>query len=61
MIELGKHSEMPNVSGAVMFHSTESGRFMAAGRKETAEFLEAVKRGEFDDLFTDPPAPEATP
>lgn len=51
MIELGKNSEMPNVSGAIMFHSTESGRFMAAGRHETLEFFAAVKRGDFDGMF----------
>jgi hypothetical protein len=52
VIELGIHAAMPT---AMMYHSTESGQFMAAGREETIEFIEAAKRGDLDGLFTDPP------
>jgi hypothetical protein len=52
MIEIGIHPDMP---GAMIYHSTESGRFMPAGRQETIELFNAVKRGDFDGLFTDPP------
>src|SRR6266540_984695 len=52
MIEVGIHPDSP---GAMMYHSTDSGRFMPAGRDETIEFLNAVKRGDFDGLFASPP------
>lgn len=52
MIELGIHPDTP---GAMIYHSTDSGRFMPAGREETIDFLNAVKRGDFDGLFTCPP------
>lgn len=52
MIELGIHPAAP---GAMMYHSTESGMFMAADRDETIRFIEAAKRGDFDGLFADPP------
>jgi hypothetical protein len=52
VIELGTHPDMPT---AMMYHSDYSGQFMAAGREETIEFIEAAKRGDLDGLFTDPP------
>jgi hypothetical protein len=52
MIEVGVHPTMPT---AMMYHSDYSGQFMAVGSEETVEFFEAVKRGDFDGLFTDPP------
>jgi hypothetical protein len=52
MIEIGVHPDMPT---AMIYHSTETGRFMPAGREETIEMIAAAKRGDFDGLFTDPP------
>lgn len=45
MIEIGRNPDMPS---AMIFHSTESGRFMAASRDEVAGLVDAVKRGVFD-------------
>jgi hypothetical protein len=44
-IEIGDHPALPS---AVIIHSTESGKFMPAGREETVELINAVKRGELD-------------
>jgi hypothetical protein len=52
MIEIGINPDSPT---AMIYHSDYSGRFMAAGREETIEFFDAIKRGDFDGLFTDPP------
>lgn len=51
-IEVGIHPEMPT---AMLFHSTDSGRFMPAGHEEIIDFINAAKRGELDGLFTTPP------
>lgn len=49
MIEI---SGNPDNFGAVIFHSTESGRFMAASRDELAGLIDAAKRGVFDAVVT---------
>lgn len=46
MIEIGPMRDA--IGGAVMFHSTESGQFMAASAPELAGLVDAVKRGVFD-------------
>lgn len=50
MIEISPNPEAP---GVVLFHSTESGRFMPATRKEFEGLLDAVKRGVFDGMVAD--------
>jgi hypothetical protein len=45
MIEVGNN---PDSIGAVIIHSTESGRFLAASRVEFEQLAAAIKRGEFD-------------
>lgn len=39
-------------AAGVIFHSTESGRFMPAAQQELAGFVDAVKRGVFDDVVS---------
>jgi hypothetical protein len=51
-IEIG-HLEASR--GAMMFHSTASGRFLTADLEEVREMVDAAKAGAFDGLFTDPP------
>lgn len=51
-IEVGHIAASP---GAMMLHSTETGRFLPAGLSEVREMVEAAKAGAFDGLFTDPP------
>ena len=45
MIEVGNH---PESIGAVILHSTESGRFLPAERVEFERLAAAIKRGELD-------------
>lgn len=46
-------SPNPDAPGVVLFHSTESGRFMPATREEFEGLLDAVKRDVFDGMVTD--------
>jgi hypothetical protein len=50
MIEIGPNPDSPL---AVIFHSTESGRFMPASRTELEGLIDAMKRGVFDPMIRD--------
>jgi hypothetical protein len=45
VIEVGNN---PDSIGAVILHSTESGRFLPATRIEFEQLAAAIKRGDFD-------------
>jgi hypothetical protein len=45
MISVGSN---PDSLGAVILHSTESGRFLGCTRLEFEQLAAAIKRGEFD-------------
>lgn len=49
MIEVGRN---PDSHGAVILHSTESGRFFPCSAMEFAELMHAIKAGEHDQEFT---------
>jgi hypothetical protein len=50
MIEIGPNPDNPLV---MLFHSSESGRFMPATRAEFEGLIDAVKRGVFDPMIRD--------
>ncbi len=49
MVEVGRN---PDSHGAVMLHSTESGRFLACSANEFAELIHSIKAGTYDKEFT---------
>ena len=49
MIEVSRN---PDSHGAVILHSTESGRFFPCSATEFAELIHAIKAGEYDQEFT---------